>query len=129
MQSSINYGGISTSTDVITLYEASIEPLVPGRPSEEVDATYVLTIGRVEKAWKWSLNGNHSYGLSLEAENPIIWNPEAHINSSLVSATKNNTWVDIIFAVSGDTSTVQPSHPIHKHSNPVYVLVSLVFDC
>jgi hypothetical protein len=42
----------------------------------------------------------------------------------LVIATKNNTWVDIIFKVFGDSTTLQPGHPLHKHSNPVYVLVS-----
>ncbi|KAJ5438532.1 uncharacterized protein N7458_009530 [Penicillium daleae] len=65
-----------------------------------------------------------SIRLRLSRLFPEDLNPEAHINSSLVIATKNNTWVDIIFAVSRDTSTVQPSHPIHKHSNPVYVLGS-----
>ena len=54
----------------------------------------------------------------------MLWDPQSQANSSLVMATKNGTWVDIIFAVSGSPSTLQPGHPIHKHSNMVYVIVS-----
>jgi hypothetical protein len=54
----------------------------------------------------------------------MLWNPQSQANSSLVIATQNGTWVDIIFDVSGSATTLQPGHPIHKHSNMVYVLVS-----
>ncbi|KAJ5503444.1 Multicopper oxidase type 2 [Penicillium fimorum] len=119
---SINYGGNSMSTDVIVFDENKIKPLIPSRPSKEADQTYLLTIGRIEKAWKWSLNGDHSYGLSLESEKPMLWDPQSYADSDLVITTKNDTWVDIIFAVFGNASTLQPGHPIHKHSNLVYIL-------
>jgi hypothetical protein len=121
---SINYSGASTSTDVVVLDETTIKPLIQNQPSEEADSTYLLTIGRIEKAWKWSLNGDNSYELSLEVERPMLWDPQSQANSSLVMATKNGTWVDIIFDVSGSPTTLQPGHPIHKHSNMVYVIVS-----
>lgn len=121
---SINYGGNSMSTDVVVLDENKIRPLIPSRPNAQADQTYLLTVGRIEKAWKWSLNGDHSYGLSLESEKPILWDPQSYADSDLVIATNNDTWVDIVFAVSGNASTLQPGHPIHKHSNMVYVLVS-----
>ncbi|PQE05161.1 Multicopper oxidase type 2 protein [Rutstroemia sp. NJR-2017a BVV2] len=121
---SINYGGISTSTDIILFDEARIEMLTPSQPKGSPDQTYILTAGRIRKAWEWSLNGNNSYGLALEAMNPFLWNPQSAVNSSLVIATKNNTWVDIIFSMSGNISVLQPSHPLHKHSNRVYVLGS-----
>ncbi|KAJ5374028.1 Multicopper oxidase type 2 [Penicillium concentricum] len=119
---SINYGGNSMSTDVVVFDENKIKPLFPSRPSEEADQTYLLTIGRIEKAWKWSLNGDHSYGLSLESEKPMLWDPQSYEDSDLVIATKNDTWVDIVFAAFGNASTLQPGHPIHKHSNIVYIL-------
>ncbi|OJJ30871.1 hypothetical protein ASPWEDRAFT_120138 [Aspergillus wentii DTO 134E9] len=118
---SINYGAVNTSADVVILDSTEIEPLFPSQP-READTTHILTSGRIERAWEWSLNGNHSYGLSLEAEKPMLWDPESVMNKNLVLSTKNNTWVDIVFAVSGNASTLQPSHPIHKHSNKVYVL-------
>jgi hypothetical protein len=121
---SINYGGTGLTSDVVTLDENTIKPLVANKPSKQVDETYVLDIGRYQKAWRWSLNGNNAYSLALEAERPMLWNPKAQENSSLVIATKNNTWVDIIFKVVGDSTTLQPGHPLHKHSNPVYVIVS-----
>lgn len=125
--SSINYGGISTgiNEDFISFDETTIEMLAPSRPKDSPDETFILTTGRIRKAWEWSLNGNNSYGLALEAEKPLLWDPQSAVNSSLVIATKNNTWVDIIFSMSGDMTTLQPSHPLHKHSNRVYVLVSL----
>ncbi|KAJ5931405.1 hypothetical protein N7516_005894 [Penicillium verrucosum] len=122
--SSINYGGISTgiNKDFISFDETTIEMLAPSRPKDSPDETFILTTGRIRKAWEWSLNGNNSYGLALEAEKPLLWDPQSAVNSSLVIATKNNTWVDIIFSMSGDMTTLQPSHPLHKHSNRVYVL-------
>jgi hypothetical protein len=123
---SINYGGISTSTDIILFDETRIEMLNPSQSKGSPDQTFILTAGRIRKAWEWSLNGNHSYGLALEAMKPFLWNPQSAANSSLVIATKNNTWVDIIFSMSGNMSVLQPSHPLHKHSNRVYVLVSLI---
>lgn len=125
---SINYGGISTSTNVVSLDETMIEMLTPSLPREKPNQTFILTTGRIQKAWKWSLNGDHPYSLALEAKKPLLWDPQAAINSSLVIATKNNTWVDIIFSLSGNMSTLQPSHPLHKHSNRVYVLVSPQMD-
>ncbi|PQE33401.1 pigment biosynthesis brown protein [Rutstroemia sp. NJR-2017a WRK4] len=121
---SINYGGISTSTDVVLFDETRIEMLNPSQPKESPDQTFILTAGRIRKAWEWSLNGNHSYGLALEAMKPFLWDPQSAVNSSLVIATKNNTWVDIIFSMTGNMTVLQPSHPLHKHSNRVYVLGS-----
>ncbi|KAF4768051.1 hypothetical protein HAV15_002233 [Penicillium sp. str.  len=119
---SIDYGGNSISTDVVVLDENKIKPLIPSQPSEQADQTYLLTIGRIEKAWKWSLNGDHSYSMSLESEKPMLWDPQSQADSDLVIATNNDTWVDIVFVVSGEPSTIQPGHPTHKHSNRVYVL-------
>ncbi|KAJ5400769.1 hypothetical protein N7465_011258 [Penicillium sp. CMV-2018d] len=119
---SIDYGGNSISTDVVVLDETKIKPLIPSRPSEQADQTYLLSVGRIEKAWKWSLNGDHSYGMSMESEKPMLWDPQSQADSDLVIATNNDTWVDIVFAVTGEAKNIQPGHPIHKHSNRVYVL-------
>ncbi|KAJ5746443.1 hypothetical protein N7520_011625 [Penicillium odoratum] len=121
---SINYGGVSTSKDVISFDETKIQMLSPSQPKANPDETYILTAGRIQHAWEWSLNGNHSFSLALEATKPFLWDPVAASKSPLVISTKNNTWVDIIFDMSGEKSTLQPSHPLHKHSNRVYVLGS-----
>ncbi|KAJ5758017.1 uncharacterized protein N7511_006711 [Penicillium nucicola] len=119
---SIDYGGNPVTSDVVILDENTIKPLVPNRPNQEADETYILDIGRYEKAWRWSLNGNDAYELAMEADRPMLWDPTSQENSSLVISTKNNTWVDIIFKIVGDSTTLQPGHPLHKHSNPVYVI-------
>lgn len=123
---SIDYGGRNTSSEVVFLDETTTQPLITDQPSQEADETHILTVGHLEKAWKWSLKGNHSYDLSLEAAKPLLWRPEQAADNGLVISTKNNTWVDIIFVAEADASSVQPSHPIHKHSNPAYVIVSLI---
>lgn len=123
--SSLDYGGTNTSASVVTLEDSSITPLIPDQPSANPDQTYILSSGRLQKAWEWSLNGNSSYKLELEAESPLLWNPEKADDSALVIGTNNNTWVDIIFAMTGASNTLQPPHPLHKHSNRVYVLVSI----
>ncbi|KAJ5161553.1 hypothetical protein N7492_006945 [Penicillium capsulatum] len=123
---SINYGGVGTGKDVISFDETTIDMLVPSQPKAHPDETFVLTTDRIQHAWKWSLNGNHSYGLALEDMKPLLWQPSSAVDSPLVISTRNNTWVDIIFALSGNASTLQPSHPMHKHSNRVYVLVSRI---
>ena len=128
----IDYGGSNTTADVVFLDETMIEPYPPSQPSREVDDTYILTVCRFQAAWKWSLNENHSYDLSLDPERPLLWNPKPALNQSLVISTKNDTWVDIIFMAPGDAHMLQPSHPIHKHSNKAYVIVSFTrasFQC
>ncbi|KAJ5814377.1 uncharacterized protein N7503_001127 [Penicillium pulvis] len=119
---SINYGGIATNSEVVSLDESAIEMFTPSQPNQQPDETYILTIGRIEKAWEWSLNGNHSFGLAMEADRPFLWDPQSAAKSPLTIATKNDTWVDLIFSLSGNVSTLQPGHPLHKHSNRVYVL-------
>ncbi|CAG8048254.1 unnamed protein product [Penicillium olsonii] len=119
--SSLNYGGVP-SPHAILLDENTVKPLIPNAPAAKADSTFLLEIGRIEKAWKWYLNGDHSYDLSLETEKPLLWDYQSRENSSLVITTKNGTWVDIIFDVTGNKTTLQPGHPIHKHSNMVYVL-------
>ncbi|KAJ5924316.1 hypothetical protein N7466_008503 [Penicillium verhagenii] len=120
----INYGAIDLSTDVVTLDETTIEMLIPSQPSQEPDATHILTVGRVQEAWKWSLNGNHTYDVAFEADKPYLWDPQSAAKSPLTITTKNNTWVDIVFSLTGSATVLQPGHPLHKHSNRVYVIVS-----
>ncbi|KAJ5655192.1 hypothetical protein N7507_007142 [Penicillium longicatenatum] len=96
---SINYGGVATNTGVVTLDATVIEMLTPSQPSQQADKTYILTVGRVEKAWEWSLNGYHTFGLAMEADRPFLWDPRSAAKSPLAIGTKNGTWVDIIFSL------------------------------
>ncbi|KAJ6103637.1 hypothetical protein N7486_003859 [Penicillium sp. IBT 16267x] len=123
-RASINYGGIATHAGVISLDETAIELFTPSQPSEQSDETYILTAGRINRAWEWSLNGNYTYSLAMEADRPFLWDPQSAAKSPLTIATKNDTWIDLIFSLSGNASTLQPGHPLHKHSNRVYVLGS-----
>ncbi|KAJ5142785.1 Multicopper oxidase type 2 [Penicillium bovifimosum] len=119
---SIDYSGLSANDNVVLLNETTIKPLIPSQPSPVANETYLLRIGRIEHAWKWSLNGNYSYSMAMQSEKPMLWDPESYKDSELVIFTKNDTWVDLVFTIIGTPTTLQPGHPLHKHSNKVYVL-------
>ncbi|KAL4860473.1 Cupredoxin [Aspergillus spectabilis] len=86
----INYGGVAANTRVISLNETMIEMLTPSQPSQQSDETYILTAG------------------DMEADRPFLWDPRSPAKSPLTIGTKNDTWVGIIFSLSGKISTLQP---------------------
>jgi len=116
----INYAGVNTTANVVYNNDNSIIPFQADPPAQHSDATHVLSIGRITNAWTWSLNGNNPYGEPLELEYPLLWAPTSSPNPNLTITTTNGSWVDIIIII----EPLQPSHPIHKHSNKGYLIVS-----
>jgi FtsP/CotA-like multicopper oxidase with cupredoxin domain len=116
VQPFIDYGGSNTTANVIAFNSALAAPLISNAPSPTVDVTHFLTLSRVLDAYVWALNGS-SFGPPLELVTPLLFDPSSAI-SSLSITTKNGSWVDIVLMMSG----LQPSHPIHKHSNKAYVI-------
>ena len=115
----INYGGLNTTANVRYLTESTLRPFPPVQPAQTADATHKLTIGRIENAWTWSMDGQDPFVLALENETPLLWDPASAKFENLTVSTINDSWVDIIM----ETSPLEPSHPIHKHSNKGHLIV------
>lgn len=122
----INYGGQNVSADVIPLNLSNLPPYPPVYPAEKADAFHLLTLRRINSSWEWSLDGTQFFPEDLDGIEPLLYNPNASdIAPALKITTKNNTWVDIVFQLDvGDPSVtpVQPPHPMHKHSNKMFVI-------
>lgn len=100
------------------LDESLVVPFPVEVPAPTVDQTFILNVGKYKAAYRWQL-GNGSYPLGLEEVEPALFNTSSIPIPYRVS-TLNDTWVDIIFNVTG----VQPPHPMHKHSNKYFVIGS-----
>ncbi|KAH8815504.1 conidial pigment biosynthesis oxidase Arb2/brown2 [Xylogone sp. PMI_703] len=112
----IDYAGVNTTADVTFFNGALASPFKPDPPSKTVDATHFLALNRVTDAYVWSLNGS-SFGPPLERVKPLLFDPKSAL-PNLAIASNNGTWVDLILTLTG----LQPSHPIHKHSNKAYLI-------
>ncbi|RFU31991.1 hypothetical protein B7463_g4366, partial [Scytalidium lignicola] len=112
----IDYGGVNTTASVIFFNAALASPFISSPPAQTADVTHFLALNRVADAWVWSLNGS-SFGPPLELRKPLLFDPTSAIpNLSILS--NNGTWIDLIMVLGG----LQPSHPIHKHSNKGYLI-------
>jgi hypothetical protein len=118
---SINYAGANTSANVRFLDDTTVVPFPPAPLAQTVDQTHKLLINRTGAAWQWTLNDDTPFTLSLEDETPLLWDPNELANTPLTITTKNNTWVDLIFLVT-NSGSLQPQHPIHKHSNKGHII-------
>ncbi|KAL4818619.1 multicopper oxidase-domain-containing protein [Aspergillus spinulosporus] len=83
----------------------------------DVAQTLILTLERYNASYTWTM-GNSSFPLQLEEDSPLLFYPQMG-SKNFTAATKNGTWVDLVFDVA---NAIQPPHPIHKHSNKFYVL-------
>ncbi|KAI9733982.1 MAG: hypothetical protein M1834_002639 [Cirrosporium novae-zelandiae] len=121
----IDYAGANTTADVVALDESQLVPFPPSKPAPTADATHILTLQRNGANYNWTLNGNASYPLTWDNNNPLLFSPQsdAAYDSSLVIRTLNDTWVDLVLNVLlSDGTPAQPAHPIHKHSNKGYII-------
>lgn len=123
---SINYAGNPVSSGIRVLDTTSLKPFNQAPPSNEVDATYVVSMGRFGYNWQWSLNNRSTWALPLQnVQPPLLYSssPSTAGDDALVIRTKNNTWVDIILEVTlGPQNPAQPPHPTHKHGNKAYLI-------
>lgn len=113
----IDMTGSNTTTDTVLLDESKVVPFPALRPSLDVDCTFKLTIDHFHASYRWTL-GNTSFDLGLEDATPLLFN-RSSIPTDLAIGTKNGTWVDLIMVV---RTSIQPPHPIHKHSNKYFVI-------
>jgi FtsP/CotA-like multicopper oxidase with cupredoxin domain len=124
---SINYAGNPVSSDIRVLDTTTLQPFNQAPPANEVNATYIVDMGRYGANWEWTLNNKSTWALSLDNQAPLLFtdSPSTAGNDSLTIRTYNNTWIDIILQVTlGPQNPAQPPHPIHKHSNKGYLIGS-----
>ena len=88
-------------------------------PSQDVAQTHVLKMDHYKASYRWYLGDSESsLPLSLEHDTPLLFHPET-APKDLTISTRNDTWVDLIFAA---VQPLQPPHPFHKHSNKFFVI-------
>ncbi|KAH7135775.1 putative laccase TilA [Dendryphion nanum] len=118
----INRAGGPTSETVTVFNQTqmvSFPPQFPQPPPEPAQ-TFKLAVGNAGNSILWALN-HTVYNHQIHDSNPPLQfrNPDTIPDDHLLFKTKNNTWVDIILTV---PELSQPPHPIHKHSNKVFIL-------
>lgn len=115
----IDIAGRNTTSEVRFFDEKTVTPYPAEIPAQTADETFILNVSRFNSSYLWTL-GNTTFPLSLEEAAPLLFYPSSEVaNSDLCIRTKNGSWVDIIVNI---TSTVQPEHPIHKHSNKFFLI-------
>ncbi|OJJ43924.1 hypothetical protein ASPZODRAFT_135325 [Penicilliopsis zonata CBS 506.65] len=122
----IDYGGTITSTNVRTLLLTQCPPPynVPP-PSSTAAHMHFSQLSRLGTAYNWTLGGRELFIPEEWGAHPILQHPDPAFfvdeNAALLSV--NDTWVDIIVQVVGETDAeIQPPHPIHKHGNKGYLV-------
>ncbi|EXL39290.1 hypothetical protein FOCG_18102 [Fusarium oxysporum f. sp. radicis-lycopersici 26381] len=89
--------------------------------SQQVNATYILHTGSMNRGCLWSLN-HTCYDASLEdtSQIPLLGGPASAVDfPGLVMNSTFGSWTDIILL---STDLGAPHHPIHKHSNKAYII-------
>jgi FtsP/CotA-like multicopper oxidase with cupredoxin domain len=100
----------------------SFPPSFP-QPAPAVDQTFKLNLQNVGNTYTWALN-NIPYDHQIDnSDPPLLYRQPSEVGTpnDITIKTKNNTWVDLIFTVG---IIPQSPHPIHKHSNKVYIIGS-----
>ncbi|KAJ5949286.1 hypothetical protein N7454_000870 [Penicillium verhagenii] len=120
----IDYGGINTTSSVIVLNDINLPPYPAIQPASNADDFHLLTLGRINSSWEWTLDGTTFLPAKLASMEPVLNNPQSpDLDSSLKIETRNNTWVDIVFQLAiPEPTLLQPPHPIHKHSNKAFLI-------
>ncbi|PYH43346.1 uncharacterized protein BP01DRAFT_402725 [Aspergillus saccharolyticus JOP 1030-1] len=114
----INELGTAATRGVTILDDNTLVPFPREAPASYANKTFVLNIAQTSTSYGWKL-GNDSYPMELEeVEFPALFDPSSIPTKNMIS-TLNDTWVDLIINV---TTSGQPQHPIHKHSNKFYVI-------
>ena len=123
----IDYGGVNVSANVIALDKTILVPFPASSPAATAAETYIFNLNRLGANYRWTFNGNTSYDVDRDSNNPLLFNPSSveAANSNFTIRTKNDTWIDIILQVElTPAAPAQPAYPIHKHSNKAYIIGS-----
>ncbi|KAF1965686.1 Cupredoxin [Bimuria novae-zelandiae CBS 107.79] len=108
------------STTAVLSYETA-EPPNGSYPGTVTSKPYINQAGVNMTADVVFFNQAEMLRKLANSDSPLLYqDPHAiNIGANLTIATKNNTWVDLIFQVK---SLGQPPHPIHKHSNKGFII-------
>ncbi|KAF2830304.1 hypothetical protein CC86DRAFT_378617 [Ophiobolus disseminans] len=122
---SINRIGEAIGSNITVFDQAkmiSFPPQFP-QPAPPANQTYLLHMHTSQNSYTWALNSTPMYQDTMDQKLPLLWQkPDTNITSgNLTITTKNNTWVDLILI---NDELLAPPHPIHKHSNKVFILGS-----
>jgi FtsP/CotA-like multicopper oxidase with cupredoxin domain len=123
------YGGVDASNSTTTFDTLDPTPPYPPNPpavpKKEGDELFVLTMGRYQGAWKWTMRGKEMYAADRDAYTPLLYYPNSTdaLDEELVIRTKNGSWVDIILQVGAlPGESLEIGHAIHKHGTKFYVM-------
>lgn len=122
----IDYGGVNTTASTVLLNTSHLPPYPSLSPAKKADDFHLLSLGRINSSWEWTLDGTTFLPADLATWEPVILNPKAsYLDSALKIETRNDTWVDIVFQlIIPEPTKLQPPHPIHKHSNKAFLMAA-----
>lgn len=120
----VNRIGESIEANVTQFDQAKMRSFPPEfpQPAPAPAQTYFMHMHTSANSYTWALNSTPLYHPLLDdLSPPLLWqNPlDFETGDNLTIITKNNTWVDLIFITH---ELLAPPHPIHKHSNKVFIL-------
>ncbi|RAH52377.1 L-ascorbate oxidase [Aspergillus piperis CBS 112811] len=113
----INEAGANATASTVILNETDVIPFPVVAPATKADRTYILNVHNANSSYTWTL-GNQYPVSNEELRPPVLFNLSS-ISQAYSAMTENGTWVDLIINI---TTSGQPQHPIHKHSNKYFVI-------
>ncbi|OJJ74240.1 hypothetical protein ASPBRDRAFT_171198 [Aspergillus brasiliensis CBS 101740] len=113
----INEAGSNATAATVILNETDVVPFPVVAPATKADRTYILNVENANASYTWTL-GNEYPVSNEELHPPVLFNLSS-ISQAYSAMTMNDTWVDLIINI---TTSGQPQHPIHKHSNKYFVI-------
>ncbi|OJZ89892.1 multicopper oxidase [Aspergillus luchuensis CBS 106.47] len=113
----INEAGANATASTVILNETDVIPFPVVAPATKADRTYILNVHNANSSYTWTL-GNQYPVSNEELRPPVLFNLSS-ISPAYSAMTENGTWVDLIINI---TTSGQPQHPIHKHSNKYFVI-------
>ena len=125
----IDYGGFNT-TPQYTVLDGAYTPIAPFPPNvpkapEEGDDMHVLSLGRWEAPWRWTMSGQAIMPADAGAYDPVLYDPHSPLamDQNLTIQTKNGSWVDLVLLVGQRPGEPQEiSHAIHKHTTKTWLI-------
>ncbi|KAG5913127.1 hypothetical protein E4U53_005000, partial [Claviceps sorghi] len=123
--------GRPLSADVVLFDPARAHPFPAEHMAGTADALHVLDMRFLDPPEHvWALNTTDLRPAALERLDPPLLldgrvrdggTPPGTVPGDVAFATRNGTWVDLVFRASGHA---MPAHPIHKHGVKMFVLGS-----
>ncbi|KKA29108.1 hypothetical protein TD95_002790 [Thielaviopsis punctulata] len=117
--SALTLRGAGTSSDVVFFQQSAMKAFPPTQPAPVADQTVVMHMRVAGQAYEWALNQTVYSAMLDAAAPPLLFAPDPKRANNVTITTRNNTWVDLVFVTA---KIPMPAHPIHKHSNKMYLL-------